>query len=178
MSGPDVQPLGPLTPGLRDRLLALNNAHAAELSWLDADRLAMLARQAFWAARVGDMDGAARAGDVDGFVLALDHTADYDSPNYRWFRNRFGGFAYVDRIVIAPAARGRGLARLLYDGVFAAAAAAGHDAVMAEVNHEPPNPASDALHATLGFQEVGRASHPAGPRAEARTVRYLMRSLT
>ncbi len=169
MTGSGVQPLGPLTPGLRDRLLALNNAHAAELSWLDADRLAMLARQAFWAARVGD---------VEGFVLALDHTADYDSPNYRWFRNRFGGFAYVDRIVIAPAARGRGLARLLYDGVFAAVAAAGHAAVMAEVNHEPPNPASDALHATLGFQEVGRASHPAGPRAEARTVRYLMRSLT
>ena len=147
-----------------DGVLALNNAHAAELSLLDAARLGNLVRQAFWAARVGE---------ADAFMLTLDQSASYDSPNFAWFRSRFGRFVYVDRIAVAPAARGRGLARLLYAGLLHAAAAAGHTTVAAEVNLDPPNPASDALHATLGFQEVGQAAIHGG----AKTVRYLTRAV-
>jgi predicted GNAT superfamily acetyltransferase len=159
-----LQPIGPLTPNRLNRLLALNNAHAAELSLLDADRLAHLLRQSVWAARIGD---------VDAFMLMLDQSAGYDSPNHRWFRDRYPRFAYVDRIAVSPAARGRGLARALYAAAIQAAAAAGHTALMAEVNSDPPNPASDALHAALGFQQVGAASIHGG----AKTVRYLMRPL-
>lgn len=147
-----------------DGVLALNNAHAAELSLLDAARLGNLVRQAFWAARVGE---------ADAFMLTLDQSADYDSPNFAWFRRRFGRFVYVDRIAVAPAARGRGLARLLYAGLLHAAAAAGHTMVAAEINLDPPNPASDALHATLRFQEVGQAAIHGG----AKTVRYLTRTV-
>jgi len=161
---PPLQPIGPLTPNRLNRLLALNNAHAAELSLLDADRLAHLLRQSVWAARIGD---------VDAFMLMLDQSAGYDSPNHRWFRDRYPRFAYVDRIAVSPAARGRGLARALYAAAIQAAAAAGHTALMAEVNSDPPNPASDALHAALGFQQVGAASIHGG----AKTVRYLMRPL-
>lgn len=156
-----------MTPLALDRLdgvLALNNAHAAELSLLDLGRLAGLVRQALWAAQ---------AGDVDGFLLLLDETAAYDSPNFRWFKERHGRFAYVDRVVVAPHARGRGLARRLYAGAFAAACAAGQQVVAAEVNRVPPNPASDAFHAALGFREVGQAAIHGG----ARTVRYLLRDL-
>ena len=112
-----------MTPLALDRLdgvLALNNAHAAELSLLDLDRLAGLVRQALWAAQVGD---------ADGFLLLLDETAAYDSPNFHWFKERHGRFAYVDRVVVAPHARGRGLARRLYAGAFAAAGAVGQAAV-------------------------------------------------
>jgi predicted GNAT superfamily acetyltransferase len=42
------------------------------------------------------------------------------------------------------------------------------------VNTEPPNPASDAFHARLGFVEVGRAVLPGGAKA----VRYLRRALS
>ena len=156
-----------MTPLALDRLdgvLALNNAHAAELSLLDRDRLAGLVRQALWAAQVGD---------ADGFLLLLDETAAYGSPNFRWFKERYGRFAYVDRVVVAPRARGRGLARLLYAGAFAAAVAAGQRMVAAEVNRAPPNPASDAFHAAMGFQEVGQAAIHGG----SRTVRYLLRDL-
>lgn len=156
-----------MTPVSLDRLdgvLALNNAHAAELSLLDPARLAGLVRQALWTAQ---------AGDVDGFVLLLDETAAYDSPNFRWFRERFARFAYVDRVVVAPHARGRGLARRLYADAFAAAGAAGQRMVAAEVNRIPPNPISDAFHAALGFQEAGQAVIHGGTR----TVRYLTRDL-
>ena len=145
-------------------LLALNNAHAQELSWLEAERLEYLISEAFLARRIGRLDA---------FLLAFDQDARYDSPNFIWFRARYPRFVYVDRIVVAPSARGRGCARRLYDDLFEHAARAGNDRVVCEVNKTPPNPASDAFHAALGFVEVGSASVHGG----SRTVRYLSHTL-
>lgn len=154
----------PISRDLHGAVLALNNAHAAELSWLDAGALFALLGQAFYARRVGKLDA---------FLLAFDQGASYDSPNFQWFRERYPRFVYVDRVVVAPAARGRGLARLLYADVVRCAKVAGHDLVVCEVNVDPPNPASEALHAALGFEQVGWAKIHDG----AKTVRYLGRSL-
>ncbi len=88
---------------------------------------------------------------MSAFLLAFDEGAEYDSPNYLWFRRRYPRFVYVDRVAVAQAARGRGHARRLYADLMARAAAADHDVVVCEVNSDPPNPASDAFHATLGF---------------------------
>ncbi len=145
-------------------LLALNNAHAAELSLLDAARFRHLVGEAFYACRIGASDA---------FMLSFDETADYDSPNFLWFRDRYPRFAYVDRICVSPVARGRGLARRLYDALFARARRAGHEVIVCEVNIAPPNPGSDAFHAALGFTEVGSAAIHHGEK----TVRYLARSL-
>jgi predicted GNAT superfamily acetyltransferase len=141
-------------------LLALNNAHAQELSWLEAERLEYLISEAFLARRIGH---------VDAFLLAFDQDARYDSPNFIWFRARYPRFVYVDRIVVAPSARGRGCARRLYADLFEHAVRARHDRGVCEVNKIPPNPASDAFHAALGFVEIGTASVHGG----SRTVRYL-----
>jgi predicted GNAT superfamily acetyltransferase len=62
---------------------------------------------------------------------------------------------------------------MFYADLFAAARAAGHPRVACEVNYEPPNPQSDHFHAALGFQEVGRASHP----DRGKSVRYLLLDL-
>ena len=150
------------SPGtsLGKTLLVLNNEHARELSWLEPARLQHLVGQAFLARRIGT---------VDAFLLAFDQGAEYDSPNFLWFRARHPRFVYVDRIVVASSARGRGHARRLYDDLFKQAIAAGHDRVVCEVNRQPPNPASDAFHAALGFVEVGTATIHGGDR----TVRYL-----
>lgn len=145
-------------------LLALNNAHAVELSWLEPERLAHLVAEAFVARRVGV---------ADALLLTFDQAADYDSPNFVWFRERYPAFVYVDRVVVADGARGRGLARRLYDDLFAAAKAAGHERIVCEVNSDPPNPASDAFHATLGFVPVGAAAILGGKK----TVTYLERRL-
>ena len=146
------------------RLLVLNNAHATELSWLEPERLAQLIDRAFLARAIAG---------AEAFLLAFDQDAEYDSPNFLWFRARYARFVYVDRIVVVPAARGQGHARRLYDVLFEAARSAGHERVVCEVNTQPPNPASDALHAALGFVEIGAASIHGG----AKTVRYLERRM-
>ena len=151
------------TEPLGQALLALNNVHAQELSWLEPARLEYLVSEAFLARRIGELDA---------FLLAFDQHARYDSPNYLWFRNRYDRFVYVDRIVVASSARGRGCARRLYHDLFEHGLRAGHDRVGCEVNLSPPNPASDAFHAALGFVEVGTAE------VGNRIVRYLMRALS
>ena len=160
-----VVPLAPLTGGLEEAVLALNNAHAEKLSWLDRSGLIWLVEHAFVARRIGDLDG---------FLLAFDETADYRSQNYRWFCERYDRFVYVDRIVIAPAARRCGLARLLYEDLFEQAIGAAHGIVGCEVNIRPANPVSQSFHATMAFREVGQATTEAGRK----TVRYLIRELT
>ncbi|MDW6022095.1 GNAT family N-acetyltransferase [Mesorhizobium sp. BAC0120] len=153
-----------LASAQHERLLTLNNEHAAELSWLEADEFRQLVAEAFLARTIGD---------CDAFLIAFDQGADYWSPNYQWFRSRYPRFVYVDRVVVAPAARGRGLARRLYEHLFEKARAAGHSLVTCEVNAEPPNPASDAFHAALGFDPVGSAAIDGGKK----TVRYFVRKL-
>jgi predicted GNAT superfamily acetyltransferase len=149
---------------LCEAVLALNNDHAVELSWLDAKRLRHLVAQAFLARRIGA---------VDALLLAFDQAADYDSPNFLWFRERFARFVYVDRVVVAAASRGRGHARRLYLDLFEHARQAGHDRIVCEVNADPPNPGSDAFHAALGFNPIGSGTIHGG----GKTVRYMLRPL-
>lgn len=144
---------------LRAALLALNNEHAVELSWADDAKLRNLVAMAFLAER---------AGFADAFLIALDQDACYDNPNFRWFRSRYGRFVYVDRVVTAPEARGRGLARTLYRRLIERAIAAKHERIVCEVNVDPPNPGSQAFHQSLGFVPIGDARLPGG-----KTVTYL-----
>ncbi len=154
-----------LSPQEHATLLAFNNAHAMELSWLDAASLAALLRGVFYARSVGDLEA---------FLIALDEThPSYASPNYLWFLARYPRFVYVDRLAVAAGARGKGYARMLYADLIDRAGRARHDTLVCEVNADPPNSASDALHRSLGFEEVGAAAIHGG----AKTVRYLARSL-
>ncbi|MFD2056830.1 GNAT family N-acetyltransferase [Mesorhizobium calcicola] len=146
-------------------ILALNNEHAAELSWLEPERLSFLLGEAFYARRIGDLEA---------FIMTFDQDARYDSPNFVWFRERYPRFVYVDRVVVAAQARGRGHARRLYQDLFGHVERAGHRLVTCEVNTDPPNPASDAFHAALGFAEAGDAVIHGGKKA----VRYYIRRLS
>ncbi|MDF3151484.1 GNAT family N-acetyltransferase [Mesorhizobium sp. XAP10] len=146
-------------------ILALNNEHAAELSWLEAERLSFLLGEAFYTRRIGDLEA---------FIMTFDQDARYDSPNFLWFRERYERFVYVDRVVVAAHARGRGHARRLYQDLFGHVERAGHTLVTCEVNTAPPNPASDAFHAALGFVEAGDAVIHGGKKA----VRYYARQIS
>lgn len=157
-------PIEQVSPQDKPAVLALNNEHAAELSWLEPEHLSFLLGEAFYARRIGSLEA---------FIMTFDQDASYDSPNFLWFRQRYPRFVYVDRVVVAAAARGRGHARRLYEDLFEQASRASQAIVTCEVNAEPPNPASDAFHAALGFAEVGDAVIHGGRKA----VRYYARRI-
>lgn len=159
-----LAPIESITSADEAAVLALNNENVADLSLLDSPELSHLLAQAILARRIGALDA---------FLIALDQDADYGSPNFRWFKQRYSRFAYVDRIVVAGGARGHGHARRLYEDLFDFARKAGHSLVTSEVNVNPPNPASDAFHAALGFGEVGSAVIHGGSKA----VRYFVRTI-
>ena len=147
----------------QDDLRALNNAFAAETSYQSEDAWARLVDQARFGYAVPP---------ADGFLIWMDHDADYHSPNFLWFKARFDRFAYVDRIVIAASAHGKGLGRALYERMFANAKAVGFERIVAEVNAVPPNPTSLAFHARLGFVAIGEQVFDNG-----KMVRYFERAL-
>jgi uncharacterized protein len=146
-------------------LLPLNNAHAKETSALDNASFTGLLDMAFYARGI---DRGATA-----FLIALDHKASYGSPNFIWFKAARESFVYIDRIIVSSSARGRGIARFLYDDLFAAVRNAGHDRVVCEVNIDPPNLVSEAFHVTMGFEVVGEATIHNGTK----NVRYLEKTL-
>ena len=133
-----------------DAILALNEASVSLLSPLSPRRLAGLHAQAALH-RVAE-----REGEVIGFLLAFREGADYDSLNYLWFAERYPQFLYVDRVVVADAARGQGVGALLYRDMLEFAAASGARLVTCEFDIDPPNPLSEQFHARFGFREAGR----------------------
>jgi uncharacterized protein len=172
---PQIQPLHSATQAL----LTLNNNHSVELSPLTLPELDCIIRASFFSATINDSDA---------LLISFDQSFPHEHQNLHWLRTYFANlrsenasanhyspdnFVYVDRVVVAPAARGKGHARALYTDLFQRAKSAGHTRIVCEVNLDPPNPVSDAFHASLGFSEIGRAPIP----GHAKTVRYLLRRL-
>ncbi|HLU41752.1 MAG TPA: GNAT family N-acetyltransferase [Microthrixaceae bacterium] len=139
-----------MTAGDLDEVLDLNERCTPHVGPVDRDRLAAIVGESSLALVARDAAGLA------GFVIVLGPGAGYDSPNYRWFAERYEDFRYVDRIAVDPARHRGGLGRRLYQEVFDHARAEGSPVVTCEVNLEPPNPVSQRFHASLGFTEVGR----------------------
>ncbi len=154
----------PVRSGDLSWMHVLNEAHATELSSMTrADFETLVAKCVkAWAA---DPEA--------GFLLVMNQHADYDSPNFQWFKTQADRFLYVDRIVVAPQHRRAGLARNFYQALFDFAHRQNVDRIYCEVNETPPNPRSEAFHAALGFRRIGEA------RLEDRgkTVQYLERRL-
>jgi uncharacterized protein len=130
-----------------DAILELNALHEVETSPLTHDKLTKMMDNAFHWAGVNS--------GQDGYIITFDQDADYDSANFLWFKSRYDRFVYVDRIVVADNARGKGLAKSLYKDLFELARTEGHTYVACEINTDPPNPGSFAFHESMGFAEVG-----------------------
>ncbi len=147
-STPSVR-LRPVTDADRAAVLRLNEQDVHLLAPMDEARLELL-RSLADRFDVIEVDGA-----FGGFVVTFTAGTAYDSENYRWFSERYGdGFLYLDRVVVDPAMRRRGVGGAVYDMVEAVASAYGLLAL--EVNLVPRNDASLAFHAARGFVEVGR----------------------
>lgn len=129
-------------------ILRLNREWEHFLSPMDAGRLADLhclsARH-----RVVEQDG-----DIAAFLLAFADGTRYDSSNYCWFDERYKNFLYVDRVVVAGDAQGRGLGGELYRDLIEFGRSRGKRALVCEFDIEPPNPISRRFHEAFGFREV------------------------
>jgi predicted GNAT superfamily acetyltransferase len=130
-------------------VLALNAENVEALAPMDRARLGELAALA-------DRFLVVEAeGDFAGFVVTFGPGTAYDSPNYRWFTARHGPrFYYLDRIVLTPGVRRRGLGTFVYDEV--ERVAEGYGRLTLEVNLLPRNEVSLAFHERRAYVEVGR----------------------
>jgi uncharacterized protein len=136
-------------------VLSLNASTIDETGPLDTDRLTRIRSMAV-RADVVEVDGW-----VAAFALVLPPDADYDSPNFAWFCERYcGGFLYLDRVVVSEVNRRSGIGAAIYDAAETDAASYGR--LACEVNAEPPNDASLAFHANRGYVEAGRLTHDGG----------------
>jgi len=106
-----------------------------------------------------------------GFLLGMTLDADYDSPNFLYFRERYTRVLYVDRIAVAASVRKVGVGASLYRDAERFARGAGLHALCCEVNLQPPNPGSMAFHVRLGFSQVGEQL------AHGKTVAMLVRQV-
>lgn len=87
------------------------------------------------------------------FCLVLAPGARYESPNYRYFEERYEDFLYLDRVAVREGERGRGVGAALYREVERRASAPWFTL---EVNLKPLNEGSLRFHAREGFVEVAR----------------------
>ena len=131
-------------------VLALNLESEALLSPMDARRLSQLDAQAAHYRVAVNEDVR-----VIAFLLAFREGADYDSPNYLWFAERYPRFLYIDRIAVAQSQHGRGIGARLYRDLFDYARTQQVDTIACEFYSKPLNAASQAFHARFGFREVG-----------------------
>lgn len=132
-----------------DSVLALNNAVGPGILALDAARMSwFFANAAYF--RVAEVDGV-----IAGFLMAVRESADYSSPNFLWFRERYPEFVYIDRIVIAEPYRGLGLGRIFYCDVTSYAELR-VPVLTCEVFLEPRDDVAVLFHGTYGFNEVGQ----------------------
>jgi len=131
-----------------DAVLDLNQSNLDGVGPLDPDRQRWLVSMADQVLVADD------GGTLAGFAFVFGPRSDYDSSNYRWFVERMDDFGYLDRIVVAPTHRRRGIAGRLYDAAEEMARHRGR--LVCEVYVEPPNTPSLAFHAARGYREVGR----------------------
>jgi predicted GNAT superfamily acetyltransferase len=147
-----------VTPADFPALVAMNRAAMPAVSEASLEDMAWFAGVSVY------FKVAAEADALHGFLIALTPDVQgYPSDNFRWFQAHYDDFVYVDRIVVAGAARGRGLGQRFYEDLerFARGRAT---RITCEVNTRPRNDGSLRFHARLGFHEVGTQDTEGGKK--------------
>ena len=136
-----------------DAILAMNNAAGSGILPMNQSQILFFWQHADYF-RVAESDDC-----LVGFLIAMTRDADYESSNFRWFKDHYPAFVYVDRIVIAKGQRSAGIGRLFYADVqsFAEVRA---PALVAEVFIEDSTHPALLFHGSFGFHEVGQHQLP------------------
>ena len=142
-----------------DDVLSLNEESVPHVSHICAEELQWFYDNAafFQIAKIDDR--------FAGFLIGLRQGTEYASPNYRWFCDNYGDFAYVDRVAVSAWARRRGIAESLYNAF--ALSQSGAPLMTCEVNIRPPNETSMFYHERMGFRQVGSQETNGGEKEVA-----------
>jgi predicted GNAT superfamily acetyltransferase len=143
--------------GELETVLALNNSAGPSILPIAAERM----RQLYEIARYFRV--ALHQGELAGFLIGLSPEADYDSPNFLWFRQHHADFLYIDRIVVDARFRRHGIGRVLYADVLSFTEVR-YPLLCCEVFIEPRDDVSLVFFGTNGFNEVGQQVLPNGRR--------------
>ena len=130
-------------------LFGLNQTNLPHVGAISMSDMAHLHAQAVYF-RVAEF-----AGQTAGFLIAFDPQADYNSLNFQWFKKHYKAFVYIDRIVVAPDSRRKGIAFSLYQDLEHFAAQGNMPIMTCEYNLRPRNEISRQFHKKYGFKEVG-----------------------
>ncbi len=153
--------LDDVSPGDLPGVWQLNEAAVPNVTSISQESFGQFAREAAY------FKVALTESRVAGFLVGLTPDADYTSPNFLWFRERYDAFVYVDRIVIAADSRRRGIGSALYDDITAFTVSTGAPVLTCEVNLRPPNEGSLAFHRAFGFESVGEQETEGGAKRVA-----------
>lgn len=137
------------TDGDFSAILRLNEIFEEALSPMSLEQLAL------WNGMRPHFRVACEGGEVIGFLLAFREDANYTSPNFLWFRQRYDRFFYIDRVVIDADHQRKGIGRAFYLDLFERARESGVESVTCEYYSRPLNLVSSYFHAAMGFGEVG-----------------------
>ena len=88
-----------------------------------------------------------------GFAFVMDFKSDYKSLNYKFFKNNFKNFLYIDRVAFGDEFQRKGYGTELYNEIFKIA----NNLVCplcCEVNTIPLNKQSLDFHHKFGFQTL------------------------
>lgn len=154
----DAGPIRPLDLSDVEMAVALNNAEVPNVGPTDDGHFVSLFRHS------GVVWGIDNGASLAALLVAFEPGTAYASTNYRWFDVRFDDFVYVDRVVVSPELKGRGIGRHMYEQLALAYRGVARQ-LACEVNIEPPNESSMAFHLKMGFVPVG--TKPDGPKTVA-----------
>ena len=145
--------------------LDMNAEFVHWLSPMDEARLEWVLKRAHYARQIDDCSGA-----LIGYACDVNYP---DHKNLNWLNAHLDDFFYVDRIIIAAKAQGRGIGGKLYADVESFARDRGHKWMACEVNTKPDNRGSHKFHERMGYSAFGEADYPAYDAA----VRYYKKAL-
>lgn len=143
--------IGPILKSHHARILRMNAEFVHWLAPLDEEGLTDLLALAHYTKQIGE---------GDGVLIGYAHDVDYDHKNLQWLRARYEQFYYIDRVIIAAEAHGRGYGRKLYADFEAEARRRGLPRLVCEVNTKPNNPGSHKFHESLGFTALADVDYP------------------
>lgn len=138
--------------------LALNNSEAPHVSLRAEHSFPRFIESAAW------VPVAVQDHKPVGFAVLFLPGSTYPSENYRWVAARYSRFLYLDRVIVEPAHRGRGIGRALYEHAIEFGRRRA-PILTCEVNEDPPNPDSIRFHESLGFTTLGRQETEGGKKS-------------